>query len=74
MFIEFLLLAVLVYFLCGLLFAIPFAIKGVTVIDEAAKGSSIGFRIIIIPGAMLFWPYLLRKWITIQSKSNDKSA
>lgn len=52
-----------VYLLCGLLFAIAFITKGVSVVDESAQGAGIGFRIIIIPGVMLFWPFLLIRWI-----------
>lgn len=51
------------YLLCGLLFAIAFITKGVSMIDEGARGAGIGFRIIIIPGVMLFWPFLLLRWI-----------
>jgi len=52
-----------VYTGCGLLFSIAFVVKGVEKTDEGAHGCSIGFRIIIIPGTMVFWPLLLRKWI-----------
>lgn len=51
------------YLGCGLLFAIAFVVKGLEKTDEGAHGCSIGFRIIIIPGTMVFWPFLLRKWI-----------
>ena len=51
------------YLLMGLLFVIPFVIKGVTRIDEGASGSGWGFRLIIIPGTMVFWPLLLKKWV-----------
>ena len=51
------------YLLAGLVFAIPFVIKGVAVIDEGARGSSWGFRLIIIPGVTVFWPVLLNKWL-----------
>jgi len=44
-------------------FAVPFVIKGVTRIDENAVGSKWGFRLIIIPGSIVFWPLLLRKWL-----------
>lgn len=63
MVISILLILIVTYVACGLLFAIPFVIKGVDKIDEAAHGGSIGFRIIIIPGAMVFWPLLLKKWL-----------
>lgn len=57
------LIAVALYLAAGLVFAIPFVIKGVTKIDEGANGSKWGFRIIIIPGTMVFWPLLLKKWM-----------
>ena len=63
---EILLLIIAVYLACGFLFMIPFIIKGVHVVDEGAHGSSIGFRIIIIPGVIVFWIVLLRKWIRMK--------
>jgi hypothetical protein len=63
MLIQILLIIVAIYLACGFVFMMPFIIKGVDVIDEGAHGSSIGFRIIIIPGAIVFWVLLLRKWI-----------
>lgn len=74
MIVETLLRIIAVYLVCGLLFAIPFIVKGVTVIDETAKGGSIGFRIIIIPGVIVFWPFLLKKWINAKSASHDEAA
>jgi hypothetical protein len=58
-----LLIIVLIYLLLGVLFVIPFLMKGLTKVDEGAHGGSIGFKIIIIPGVIVFWPVLLRKWI-----------
>lgn len=54
---------ILLYLFAGLIFAIPFLIKGVTVIDEGAVDSKWSFRLIILPGTIVFWPFLLRKWI-----------
>jgi hypothetical protein len=59
-----------IYLICGLLFSIPFVIRGVTKIDEGAQGTKLGFRIIIIPGTVIFWPLLLRKWLKTR-KEND---
>jgi hypothetical protein len=61
--VYFTLLLVALYLGAGLVFAIFFVTRGVTKIDESAVGSKWGFRLIIIPGAMVFWPLLLRKWI-----------
>ncbi|HZZ76301.1 MAG TPA: hypothetical protein VFE04_10255 [Puia sp.] len=61
-----------VYLICGLLFALIFVFRGAEIIDEAAKGSTIGFKIIIIPATTVFWPLLLIKWIKAsKTRSND---
>ena len=52
------------YLACGLLFAIPFALIGVKKIDPHAAHGSWGFRLLVIPGTMAFWPLLLRRWAT----------
>ena len=52
-----------IYLVAGFLFAIAFITKGVSRIDEGAHGSSWGFKVIIIPGTIIFWPFLLSKWI-----------
>ena len=65
--IHIILLAVEVYLALGLLFSIPFVLKGVTVIDhDGADGTKWGFRVIIIPGSIIFWPVLLRKWVNVK--------
>ncbi|HZE84523.1 MAG TPA: hypothetical protein VE035_09450 [Puia sp.] len=63
MFILVILSVIGIYLGCGLVFAVFFVIKGVGRIDEGAHGGSIGFRIIIVPGTMVFWPLLLKKWL-----------
>ena len=52
-----------VYLALGFIFMIPFIAKGINKIEEGAHGSGVGFRIIIIPGVIIFWPVLLRNWI-----------
>jgi len=66
MLLQILLILVALYLTCGFVFMIPFIIKGVDVVDEGARGSGIGFRIIIIPGVIVFWVVLLKKWIKIK--------
>ena len=61
--VEILLIIAAIYLLVGLLFVIPFLMKGLNKIDEGAHGSTIGFKIIIIPGVIVLWPVLLSKWI-----------
>jgi hypothetical protein len=50
------------YLLSGFVFAIAFLAKGIAAVDEGAVGSTIGFRIIIMPGVIVFWPFLLTRW------------
>ena len=52
------------YLACGLVFAIPFALVGAKKIDPHAAHGSWGFRLLVIPGTMAFWPLLLRRWAT----------
>lgn len=66
--VSFLLLLVAVYLTLGLVFAVPFVIKGINKIDEGAHGSTWGFRILIIPGTIVFWPLLLRRWLRVLNK------
>ncbi|MEO7767014.1 MAG: hypothetical protein ABIS01_06290 [Ferruginibacter sp.] len=53
---------IVIYLLCGLAFAIPFLIKGACKIDDGVHGAGWGFRIIIIPATIVFWPLLIKKW------------
>jgi hypothetical protein len=46
----------------GLLFALPFLAWGLPRIDTAARGSSLAFRLLILPGTVALWPLLLRRW------------
>ena len=61
--VEILLIIAAIYLLGGILFVIPFLMIGLEKIDEGAHGSTIGFKIIIIPGVIVFWPVLLSKWM-----------
>jgi hypothetical protein len=50
------------YALFGLVFAGFFVSLGVQKLDSEAKGSGIGFRLLIFPGVAAFWPKLLSRW------------
>ena len=69
--VEAALIIVLIYLLMGILFVIPFLLKGLTKVDEGAHGGTIGFKIIIIPGVIIFWPVLLKKWMRANKKSHQ---
>lgn len=62
------LISIAVYLSIGLLFAVPFVSRGVNSIDEGAVNAGWGFRLIIIPGTVLFWPALLNKWMKARKK------
>lgn len=68
MVVEIILIIVGIYLLLGVLFVIPFLVKGITKVDEGAHGGTIGFKIIIIPGVIVFWPVLLGKWMKSDKK------
>lgn len=52
-----------VYLGLGLLFAGPFLIRRVQQTDPEAAGASTGFRLMILPGVVLLWPMLARRWM-----------
>jgi len=50
------------YAAAGVIFAVPFVVHGVTRIDPLGAGSPWSFRLLIIPGTVVFWPLLLLRW------------
>jgi hypothetical protein len=62
------LLIVLIYLMIGVLFVIPFLRKGISKVDEGTHHGTTGFKIIIIPGVIVFWPVLLNKWLKAKKK------
>lgn len=50
------------YALVGIVFAAVFVSVGVQKLDSEARGSSVGFRLLLIPGVAAFWPMLLARW------------
>jgi hypothetical protein len=50
--------AVAAYLALGVLFAIPFTLRWAGRLDAAAIKATPGFRLIILPGAVLLWPVL----------------
>lgn len=62
----------ILYLGAGLLFGLCFILWGIEKVDTGAAHSSAGFRIIILPGILAFWPVLLRKWI-METKKIKKS-
>lgn len=53
----------LAYALLGLAFGLVFVSVGVGRFDHAARGTSLAFRALILPGSAALWPVLAVKWI-----------
>jgi hypothetical protein len=50
------------YLGAGAAFAVAFVTTGVQRIDPVARDGTWGFRVLIVPGVMLLWPLLARRW------------
>lgn len=62
-----------VYVSIGLLFAAAFVTTGVGRIDPSAAHAPIGFRIVILPGTVAFWPLLALRWIRGQQPPVERT-
>jgi hypothetical protein len=63
------------YAAAGLLFAIYFAVTGVSRLDKAARGTSVFFRLLIVPGAVALWPFLAMRLIRgAQAPRDERNA
>jgi hypothetical protein len=58
----------LFYAAIGAIVACLFVTFGVTRVDSGAVGSSIAFRLLIVPGAAVMWPMILWKWLQATHK------
>lgn len=63
-----------VYVVLGVLFAVPFSWRGVGRIDPAATDGTWGFRLLIIPGVVAFWPWLAWRWFRGSPPSEERNA
>lgn len=62
------------YLVIGLLFAVPFVLRGVNRIDEVARDSGWGFRLMILPGSIALWPLLLVRWLRRSQPAEERNA
>jgi hypothetical protein len=58
------LLAVAIYLAIGSLLALPFLTVGIGRVDPAAKGAPFTFRVLVLPGVVAMWPFILRRWLS----------
>jgi hypothetical protein len=59
--VEWSLLALGAYVAIGLVFGVCFVAKLVERIDHLARGSTLGFRMLIFPASVALWPWLARR-------------
>jgi hypothetical protein len=59
----------LTYTATGLVVGLVFVTVGVARIDPAARGTSVAFRLLILPGSAALWPVLVAKWARHQGES-----
>jgi hypothetical protein len=51
-----------IYLSVGLVVAVTLAVGGLGRIDPQAREGTLGFRLLVLPGAIALWPLLLRRW------------
>lgn len=61
--VGYILLLCATYLVIGVLFSLFFYAKGITKVDQGTEGSGLGFKLLILPGCIAFWPVLLSQWI-----------
>ena len=65
----------LLYAAVGFVFAVAFQIRGLGVVDPAARHAGWFFRALITPGTMALWPLLIRRWqVALQSSGKPTEA
>ncbi|HMV49747.1 MAG TPA: hypothetical protein PLD20_27455 [Blastocatellia bacterium] len=57
----------MLYAALGVVFALAFIFLGIGKIDQAAKGSPLMFRLLVLPGVAALWPLLLKRWLAGQT-------
>ena len=60
-FVAFLLNALALYAAVGVVIAVAYVSLGVTRVQPAPV--SLGARVLILPGAVALWPYVLTRWL-----------
>jgi hypothetical protein len=51
------------YLALGFLFSLPFTFRWVGRLDPVAAHGSWGFRLLLLPGATVLWPFLLARLV-----------
>jgi len=72
--IQALVLAFEVYAVVGMLFAVAFVARGARAIDRVAEDGTLGFRLLILPGAAALWPLLLVRWLRASGEPPEEQS
>jgi hypothetical protein len=56
------LMILLIYGVAGLIVAIAFVSYGVTRVLPTPASATFGARLLLIPGAVALWPFVLKRW------------
>ncbi|MCA9309876.1 MAG: hypothetical protein KDA21_01650 [Phycisphaerales bacterium] len=59
------------YALAGVMVAALYVWRGVGQVDPAARGTGVGFRLLILPGCAALWPVVLMRWIRAEPVVRD---
>ncbi len=65
---NWMLTGVSIYLALGLVFAALFLIFGIRKVDAASIGAPVSFKLVILPGVVVLWPFLLIKWLFRRQK------
>lgn len=60
---------IVTYILGGLVFSMIFLVRWIDKVDDATAETSWAFKLIILPGCIVFWPIMLRKTLIALKKS-----
>jgi hypothetical protein len=71
---EFFVYAAGFYLAIGILFAVWFVIFGITKIDDSAKETGFGFRVIVFFGAAIFWVLLAKRLLFREKLPMESNA
>ncbi len=71
---EIIVYTIFVYLAIGVLFAVWFVMFGVTKLDDSAKETSIGFRLLIFFGVIPFWVLLGWRILNGKKRQMEKNA
>ena len=55
--------ALAIYLALGLVVGVPFVIAGIGRVDPAAKSVPAAFRVLVLPGVIAMWPWMLSRWM-----------